>query len=460
MPYWGPPPISSYDPSPRPLRWEWRDVEIRGQNVRVRWPSAEDAAYFGTGLDDVRPLKTEIRDGVELHPQDLHSQPEMPFVLPGVIGHRRGNGNVTFSGALSPYERLLAYNRIAATRAPEDPESGGLPADSTDGAEIRIHYFDLSDKWAKRKMVAYSPKSGGVNLTIKEWYPERGAWDGEGFDFERDFSNALPDILHALQVTSSMVVAYLTANPTLAAAWGSAFGEGARGALTGKPPSLEAAFGTLVTAGRSVDLPVLLRDEIAKSDVLSALNGAVVRTVGADAIERLAKVGKTFSDVLPKIDLPSLLGAVPREILSNDGPGAMLFGSVSLDFAKAMKAAMSGDITEALSIRKTVADLGVFDLAFASAIAFQKDYVERIASASASSKTDPGARSFRQVLGTPAAELASEQRAKSFEQTMGRNVTIFATRAAPPSSKKVAAGIGALAGFALVYAIARGVLLR
>lgn len=440
MGYWGPPPPSSYDPSPRPLRHYARVVE----GETLEYPEPEDEEYYGIGVSRVA--------GASPIPA---LQPLVGGIGPGP---RRSNKVQTFRGSWwgtqSPYERLIAYQRLIAIRAPEDPLSGGLAPDwvEPDGT-LHIQYFDFSDeKEPRRKETTLKPKpSGGVDIHVFEWYPNEQRWGDEGFDAERGFGEALVPIMQGIQIVSTAIVS-IFATPAVGAAWAAAMQVGVDQAAGKAPPSIEAAFGMLGSFASAANIGTVLASEEGKNFV-AGMYKSIGTVVPGDFLSKLTKVAGDAVGSLPKVDLSGALeGAIPDELIALDlsiggdyGPNTP--GSHSDVFSKASSAfaafaqGQSRDVF--YSIRKTVDETalggkGAFDLTFAAlygeanAPPDPRFLVDQASDPSAtltwraalargkqamSAPGDPGTMSFRQVLGISGGEVRIAQEKKTAVKT-------------------------------------------
>lgn len=370
MGYWGPPTPENYDPAPRPLRHYPAIVD----GTQYEYPEIEDEEYFGIGTSNVR--------GAEPLP---NMQPLVGSIGPGA---RRTNKVQTFRGQWgnaneqSPFERLLAYQKLIALRAPEDPLTGGLCADwlEPDGT-LHMQYFDFSDgSQPRRKEVTYRPKpDGGVDVHVFEY--SGGKWVDEAFDFERDFNSALVPIMQGIQLVTTAIVS-IFATPAVGAAWAAAMQMGVDAAAGRAPPSIGEAFATVGSIGGAANLGGLLASEDGKK-LVAGMYKSIGNVVSGEFLGKLTKVASDAVGALPSVDLSAALeGAIPAELLELDtriagSSGPNLPGSYSDVFSKAASAfadfAQSGNHDVFYSIRKTVDGMdaggvgkGQFDLTFAA----------------------------------------------------------------------------------------------
>lgn len=367
----------------------------------VRYPELEDQKLFGIGAGRA--------DGaliLEWHPMVAHyrSLPNNPGSPRPFLPDNRGRTEA---------DRIAAYGRLIDARAPIDPPCGGLAADEIDGDTLRLHYWDLADdRQPFRKFVEYWPKQGDVGMRVQTWNPQRGAWEDEGFDFERDFSNALPQILQAFSMVTSALIGALTGNPALASAWSSALGIGVKAAASRVPPDpgeVLSAFGDFageaVKSAGKIDIGTIFGSSSMKGDFLQSFSG-MLEKIRAFAAEK--EIVLTFADQMraafqkglghfPSVDLsgalelgaraiapdvfakekqmvggldPSLLaGTVSREI-------ALAAGAFGLDLKIDTAARGAGDDTY-YSIRKLSVDKATFDSTFATLAAARKAIADR-----------------------------------------------------------------------------------
>lgn len=402
MGYWEPPPPSAYDPAPRPLRWS-------GDH----YPELEDQKLFGIGAGRADGALIVMEGG---HPLVAHLR-NLPN-NPGMARPFRPDWNLGNFGHSTEEIRLDAYRRLIALRVPGlDPERGGLAADAiADDGTIGIHYWDMSDdRQPSRKRVSYWPKSGDIGMRVEQFNFQTGAFEDEGFDFERDFSNALPAILQAIQVASSAILGALTGNAALAGAWSSALGLAVKAAAARVPPDpaeVLASFGAFAAegakaAGGKFDLGQVFGSASMRSDFMQSFQGMLekIRTLAAEqsqvftfadqiraafqkGLDHFPPLGSSLETVVelgakaiaPQIyakekaavgsfDPELLVGTESREI----GLAVAVFGlGVHIDLSARGAA---DDIY--YSMRKCAFDKGLFDATFASLIAEKKRVAAR-----------------------------------------------------------------------------------
>jgi hypothetical protein len=416
MSYWWPPLPAGFDPAPRPLRWKWVSLDALGIPAlggttitsRVRWPEVEDQAYFGVGTStDPLGEPTPAFDGSWLSAGTVKANIPKTFV-PNVVNNPQ-----------SPLQRLLAYNALCELVAPGDPKDGGLQPDviHEDGTVDR-QYWDFSDpKRARRKFVRFTPKSsGGIGVSVYEWDPVKADWFGEGFDAERDFTNALPQILQGFSAGSSALVGALTGNPALAGAWSAALGPGVKAATSRVPPDLGEVmqgFGVwAATAGGGVtqaDLAQIFDSVSKKSDFLQALGGMLgkIRTTAqeknifASFADQVRAVVEKGVNAFPSVNLPKVIvegaKAVAPALVSKEAlsipmphlvPGTeshdieLSIGVFKLNLREIMAQGLGDEVF--YSTRKLASDKPLFDGTYMTLLAQEKkdaDYRERVLTA-------------------------------------------------------------------------------
>ena len=426
MGYWAPPLPSAYDPAPRPLRHY--PAVVAGRNVE--YPEPEDAEYFGIGVSG--------EGGAE-------PLPAMAPLVASVARLGKPNHVTTFAGwggnasTQSPLDRLWNYQKLIALRAPGDPDGGGLAADWVDSdGTIHQNYFDFSDEnQPRRKRVAFTPKSqGGVDVSVEEFTPENG-WQGEGFDFERDFTSALVPIMQALQAVSTAIVSAL-ATPAVGAAWAAAMQLGVDAAAGRTPPSIEAAFAVFVQYGGAMNIGGVLASKEGK-DIVAGFYKSVEKAVGSDFLDKVGSLVESVPKSFPKVNVPAaMIGKIPDELIALDksvfgSTGPAVPNGASDVFVKAANAyaAWKGGAPKDVvySIRKTIDTSyfglpdgkGEFDLTIASMEASELDVDPRMLADQAG---DPGATmTFRQVLalGKQSVTQGGDGGTMTFRQAYGKS---------------------------------------
>lgn len=361
MGYWWPPSPDVFDPAPRPLNWTLVD----GQP----YPSIEDQEIFGIGQGQFPNERT------------IEGLPYASATL--VLGGRAYNKPYVSPAFLregvSEAKRLETYRYLIANRAPEDPPTGGLAADTYDPATgtIFINYWDFSDIVPKRKQETLIPWAGKVNISISQYTPGKG-WEPEGGDLEKDLVNALPDIIKAFGAVTTAFIGMVSGIPALAMAWNAVL-NAAQKPMMGQPldmGEMAAATGGFLAAGdyggAMADLSKSLKFGQAFQGTIGQKAADEIANFGHEVspyFEKVKKVGEQFAANFPHIDLNGVAsGAIPPEVLHAADNAKKGLANFDLDsFKKAGKAfftALSNDVV--YSIRKGATDKSTFDTAYAT----------------------------------------------------------------------------------------------
>jgi hypothetical protein len=380
MGYWSPPTPNFFDPTERPLHW------TIGGDGRP-YPAEEDQAIFGIG-HGAFPGET-APNGLPWASSTLFLGGRLPVRTPYAYQYGKTEA-----------DRLEFYRRLIAIRAPSDPPSGGLPADTNDIATggLGLHYWDLSDAWPKRKTVTFTPTLDGksINTNIIQWDHDAKTWGEEGFDFERDLIGAIPDIIKAFGTATAALIGYLTGNPVLAAAWSSIYQMSSRSALGGPPPSpLEWASSAATFLGSAPGFGQAMANLGVYKDLQKSLSGNVgklasieIANLGADLTSYYSKLRQTvekYAASIPKIDLSLVKqGIIPPDVqhaIDNTKKGIATFDAKSYELAtKAFLSELPEELV--MSIRKAAGDKDTFDVSYAALMAsaiIEKEEEQRMA---------------------------------------------------------------------------------
>jgi hypothetical protein len=447
--YWWPPPPSVFNPAPRPLSWH-------GDRI----PDEEDALFFGYGV-------AEGNISLAWSPWTAH------LARGGVAGAWNPGSARPFLKSKRGFDDsdiLAAYSRLIDTRAPDDPPRGGLAPDYVDpDGTIHLQYYDLSDDRPIRKEVTYRPKSGGVDVSVRQYTPGKG-WEGEGFDFERDFTTSEGPILSAINVVTTAIVS-IFGTPAVGAAWSAAFGAGIQlsqaelaGTLT-LSDALAQSFGALgaviVQSGAGAALA---------SDALPKLSSFVYRGLGIteksskDFAEALSKFGDAAGEALPKLKGISIedvfAGAIPKEIASADAAAAAGLGANATEIpgslsygwkiaSAAFAALKAGDLDRFYSWRKIASDPSLVDSSIACLMASdaaEEKSRELQASSFLASRDASATMTFRSALANArqASSFSKDDAARTFKQvalSMGLPETHLAPAKGFPWKFAIGAGV-------------------
>lgn len=218
MGYWNPPGLLAFDPTTRALDWSYSQTK---------------AIVVGEqDLEMLECFRQRTISGV--------SHLSMPTVK------NLGTGGT--------------YLRMILARAPEDPEKGGLAADTVnEGGGVTINYYDFSDSNnVRRKRVTWVPKGneaviGNRGGVPEEWDPSAKIWKQEGPDAEREFSKIAMGLAQALGMIASAVLSAVPGGgavaPLFSAAWSFALKTIAN---KGKPPSIDDVISLIGAAGKVI----------------------------------------------------------------------------------------------------------------------------------------------------------------------------------------------------------------
>lgn len=305
MGYWWPPSVYAFDPVERPFLPHAGTI---GDAFDAVGDSAGKAKASPSDL--LRAFPVPSRDDVEL------LKFSFGWGTPAMVKVR---------GALYTYASMISK------RAPEDPASGGLCADSIepDGV-LRINYYDLAGTDAHRKRIRLRPKKDGSGYEIDPLtggVPEllqAGVWKNEGPDAEREFWKASPALMSGMIAVASMALSMVPGGQIPAAVLSAAWSLGMKSVGSGKPPSLEDVIGAFGEAGAKAvgvlssnpDLQKFFTNGFigqmgreltkAKGVVDDLLKKGQQTTVWAQA---LGQVGSRYGASFPKIDLGKMFPA-------------------------------------------------------------------------------------------------------------------------------------------------------
>lgn len=344
MAYWWPPPPTAFCPFPRPLHWHWVQEVVPAKSksefdnlVSVPYPEPEEEEYYGCGYG-----ANVVSPGEPGSPRNTRQAAE--------FGPPKGVGDYVCIGGYgagfhwqkkSPYDRLIYYRKLVELRTPfvywqpwsGDPESGGLAADVATEDSIHINYFDCADyNNPIRKVISYSTNSPNGAHQIKQWDPQSRQWVDEGFDFERDAGTIMQSVLGIVNVAVSAVLAYVTVNPAIVAAWGTLFSTLVSAAKPGgkiNPDQVWAGIVQATGAGWG-DLQVVFEKEIFKTGVLMALYADAGKLVN-EAWNLRREVRPIFDALFSAIENRAAANRIP--IIESHTMAKLLRHEISDDFA-------------------------------------------------------------------------------------------------------------------------------
>lgn len=443
MGYWFPPPPTVFNPTVRPFNWH-----AEGDGA---YPEPEDEAFYGVGrgTSPVPPIyDTNVGAWVAPPgcPENIGDETKGPWKNYGDLVCVGGYGAGFNFKDKSPADRLDYYRKMIALRTPAisylpfagDPEGGGLAPDVATDAGVWINYFDCSDSSQPKRKAVFYPGDGKSDPTVRQWNPDSGEWEDEGFDWDKDLPKIFQGALSVIGTVGAIAISFVTVDPAVLGAWAGMMGQLSQAARPGGKIDPFAVMQEIIKDTNALPgIGQMFSSDAMKNSVAASLYDSA-RKIADYAKNFEQKIETFFSSfsqaisgnfaLIPKID-PSTVARlfahdIPPELVAALGPPAtapltavhhaidafLLQGEIPFQSRRKLVPFTGSDVGQIANWRVT------FDLMFASLSATQ-EVVVRDPREYADQAADPGATmTVAQVMAHLKQSAASAQGMVSFWQ--------------------------------------------